>query len=329
MLKMGVMGCAAIARRRVIPAMQRSGEVELVAVASRSTQRAEEFAKEFGCEAVAGYDALLARGDLEAVYIPLPTGLHEEWVGKALEAGLHVLVEKSFTDRVDVARRLAARAQERGRLLMENLMFQYHSQLGRLRELLDDGAIGELRTLRSAFGYPPLPNGNFRWDAALGGGALIDSGTYTIRVARVFLEDRDAMMQGEGLRPLGASLYYDPEHRVDVYGSLLLESRAGITAQCAFGMDYFYQCSVELWGSQGKLVADRIFTAHPDVSPRLSLYRDQGEEHFELAPDDHFANLLREFARAVRAGDHAWHRCDVIEQARLLDEVRSMAGGPS
>lgn len=322
---MGVLGCAAIAKRRVIPSMLASGEVSIQAVASRSAGKAASFAREFGCDAVVGYEALLARGDLDAVYVPLPTGLHEEWVGKALEAGLHVLVEKSFTDREDVARRLTALARERGLLLMENLMFPYHGQHREVRELLDEGAIGEVKTVRSAFGFPALPEDDFRWDAALGGGALIDSGTYPIRAARLFLEDPDALEAGGGLTVLGASLRVDPERRVDVHGAVLLEQRPGVTAQCAFGMGYAYQCTLELWGSAGRIVLDRAFTAHPDVRPALLLERDGGAERRELAPDDHFANLVREFARAVREGDHAGHRADLVEQARLLEASRVAA----
>lgn len=327
-LRMGVLGCANIAERRVIPAMLRCDDVALQAVASREAAKAEHLANAFDCDAVEGYDALLARDDLDAVYVPLPTGLHEEWVGRALEAGLHVLVEKSFTDRHEVARRLTDRARERGLVLMENLMFVHHGQQRRLRELLAEGAVGELKTVRSAFGYPPLPDDDFRWRPELGGGALIDAGTYPIRAARLVLEDPEHLGEGGELKLLGASLRVDPERGVDVQGAALLERGPGVTAQCTFGMDYFYQCTLELWGTAGRIVLERVFTAHPDVRPPLVLDRGSGTERIELPEDDHFANLLSEFARAVREDDGAWHRADLVEQARLLEAVRKAGTRP-
>jgi len=314
-VRIGVMGCAAIALRRVLPAMTQSADFELVAVASREQARADDFAREFGAVPVAGYEALLGRHDLDAVYVPLPTGLHEEWVERSLDAGLHVLVEKSFTDDLQVARRLTDLARERGLLLMENFMFLHHSQHARIAELVEGGAIGDVRALRSSFGFPPLDRSGFRYDPGLGGGCLIDAGTYTLRAARLHLRD-------EGLQVKSATLYTDPELGIDLYGGAMLEARPGVTAQLAFGFDNFYQCSIELWGSEGKLVADRAFTAHPGQVPGLTLHRDSGVEQVELAADDHFTNLLSEFARALRERDHGRHHRDLVEQARLLEEVR-------
>ena len=329
MLKLGIMGCAAIARRRVIPALLACGEFELVALASRTEERAKALTNEFGGEAVVGYEALLKRGDLDCVYMPLPTGLHEEWVERTLEAGLHVLVEKSFTDQRQVAERLTALARERGLVLMENLMFLYHPVHARVQALVRDGALGEIRALRSSFGFPPLDRKDFRYDRALGGGALIDAGTYTVRAARLYLESPEVCLGGgSGLRVLGASLCYEGPDGVDLFGGALLESSRGVTAQVAFGFDHDYRCSIEIWGSNGRLFLDRAFTPPPDFCPRISVHRAGQVEHIDCEPADHYANLLLEFARSVRAGDAAKHGPDLVEQARLLESVRAL-GEPS
>ena len=156
------MGCANIALRSVIPAILSCGFTRLVAVASRSSQKAQQFAAQFECEAVQGYENLLSRDDIDAIYMPLPTGLHEEWVTRSLEAGKHVLVEKSFASDYASARLMLDLARSSNLLVMENFMFLYHSQYDFIKDQIDKGAIGELRGFRSSFGFPPLQQENFQ-----------------------------------------------------------------------------------------------------------------------------------------------------------------------
>jgi dTDP-3,4-didehydro-2,6-dideoxy-alpha-D-glucose 3-reductase len=128
-IRVGVMGAAKIARRSVVPALlQLPDRFQLVAAASRDAAKARQFADEFACEPVTGYAALLARDDIDAVYMPLPTGLHEEWVGKAIAAGKHVYVEKSFASTFGQTEALVSAAQAGGIAVMEGYMFLYHRQ---------------------------------------------------------------------------------------------------------------------------------------------------------------------------------------------------------
>ena len=122
------MGCANIAHRHFIPAIIASGLYELVAVASRNMERAQSFADQFHCLAVEGYDNLLAMDDIEAIYIPLPTGLHAEWGLKALKKNKHVIMEKSLATNLEDANQLIEEARSRGLALMEDFMFMFHSQ---------------------------------------------------------------------------------------------------------------------------------------------------------------------------------------------------------
>ena len=127
--KIGVMGCANIAQRLMIPAIQTMKEQwELVGIASRTREKADRFAQMFGCEGITGYDTLLARKDIDAIYMPLPTGLHQEWIIKALEAGKHVYAEKSIAMTANDAQEMVDTAKEKGLALMEGYMFQYHQQ---------------------------------------------------------------------------------------------------------------------------------------------------------------------------------------------------------
>jgi len=291
---------------------------ELVAVASRTREKVAAFAEEFGCEAVIGYGALLERADIDAIYMPLPTGLHDEWVARSLAAGKHVLAEKSLAINLASAERMIAAARERDLLVMEDFMFKYHSQHGFVRRLLDEDRVGEPRVMRSSFGFPPLPEGNFRYDEALGGGALLDAGAYTLQASQLVL--------GPRLQVLASHLGSVPGSDVDMGGAALLRSDEGIVSQVAFGFDNFYQCNYEIWGSAGKITVERAFTPPPTFSPRVILERQGEREEFDLPPDDHFRNILLEFARCVAEGSFETHWEACLNQARLIQQVRDMAG---
>src|SRR5215212_9491250 len=144
-LRMGVLGCASIAIRRVLPALTEAEGIELTAVASRDPAKARQVAHRFGCAAAGGYDELLDRPDLDAVYIPLPTGLHAHWARRALAAGKHVLSEKPLTCDHATAVSLVEQASKAGLWLMENFMFLHHRQHEEVRTLVAEGRIGAPR----------------------------------------------------------------------------------------------------------------------------------------------------------------------------------------
>jgi len=290
--------------------------MELICVASRTKEKAEEVAGEFDCEAVAGYEALLDRGDIDAVYMPLPTGLHEEWCTKALEAGKHLLVEKSFASDYASAERMLALARENNCLVFENFQFQTHRQWPVIKSHMTSGELGDVHLVRSTFGFPPLPKDNFRWDKELGGGALLDAGAYMTKVSQLLL--------GTGLEVLGASLTIDPETGVEMYGEAMFRNDAGQVAQVAFGFDYFYQCRVELLGTKGKLSTNRVFTAPSGFEPTLLIEKQDGAEEIKLPEDNHYLNMWDWFASEIRTGDFSKHWKILQDQARLLEQIRRL-----
>ena len=316
-LRIGVMGCSGFARRAMIPALAQCGGMELIAVASRSVEKANRTAAEFGCLGLSGYEALLARDDVDAVYMPIPTGLHDEWCTKALHAGKHLLVEKSFAATEASASEMVALARARKRLVVENFQFQTHAQWMRLASFMTSGEIGAVHLVRGTFGFPPLSRDNFRWDKALGGGALLDAGAYMAKAAQLLL--------GLGLEVRGAALQMDGETGVDRYGEAMLRNAQGQVAQVAFGFDYFYQCRVELLGTKGKVSSGRVFTAPPDHAPVLTIETPEGTRTESLAPDNHYANMWRWFAAAVASGDYGPHGDVLLDQARLLGAIRRAA----
>ncbi len=312
------MGCSSFAVRSMIPALQECESTDLICVASRTKEKATEVAEEFGCEALVGYDALLDRNDMDAIYMPLPTGLHEEWCTKALEAGKHLLVEKSFAMNFASAGRMLAIAEKNHCLVFENFQFQTHSQWTEIKKRMTSGELGNVHLVRSTFGFPPLPKENFRWNKELGGGALLDAGAYMTKVSQLLL--------GTGCEVLGASLQDDPETGVEMYGEAMFRNGAGQVAQVAFGFDYFYQCRVELLGTKGKLSTNRVFTAPPGFEPTLLIEKQGESEEIKLPADNHYINMWNWFAAEIQSGDFSNHWKILLDQARLLEQIREKSG---
>src|SRR6266496_6414607 len=177
-VKWGIVSTADI-NRKLIPGAQASPKVDLVAVASRDGRRAEEYAAQWGIERAYGsYEALLEDADVEAVYISLPNTLHCEWSIRALEAGKHVLCEKPMSRHVGDVEAAFDAAERAQRILMEAFMYRHNPQTKRLRQLLDEGAIGDVRLVRSCFSYSLYDAENIPLRTELEGGSLMDVGCY-------------------------------------------------------------------------------------------------------------------------------------------------------
>jgi len=290
-IRIGIMGCAAIAKKSVIPALLALPEMfELVAIASRSSEKAEEFALLFGCKAVTGYDNLLLE-NIDAVYVPLPTGLHDEWINKALRSGKHVYAEKSIASSFESAQSMVENARKSEVALMEGYMFLYHTQHQKVKALVAEGAIGEIRNFRGAFGFPPLADGNFRYDNEIGGGALYDAAGYPLRAVH--------FMMGENFKVTASTLYSNPETGTNLYGSAFLKGENGIGAQIVFGFDHFYQCNYEIWGTKGKITVERAYTPTADFKPTIVLEQQGNTELITEAACNHFVGAMREFYEII------------------------------
>ncbi len=313
-IRIGVIGCANVAERCMIPAIKALTDFELIAVASRTKEKAETFAEKFSCEAIEGYSNLINRDDIDAVYIPLPTGLHEEWIINALNKGKHVLAEKSLAPDYISARKIIDEAESCQLLVMENYMFQYHSQHAFVQQLIKDGEIGEMHFFKSSFGFPPRSKNDIRYNKKLGGGALLDAGGYVVKAAQLFL--------GPALTLGGAFLKYDRQLDVDIYGGAILKNDKEQIAHVSFSFDNFYQCSYEIWGSKGKITAERAFTPPVNFGPKITLEKQNHKQEFVITPDNHFINILKEFHRAIHEKDFQRHWNDALNQAKLLNQIR-------
>lgn len=286
-MKLGILGTSEIAFRRFLPALNKCPDMTYVGVASRTPEKGKPFQDTYGGCIYSSYDALLADESIDAVYVPLPPALHFEWGKKVLNAGKHLLMEKPFTTSIQETEQLLKLAEEKGLAVHENYMFLYHSQLAKIKEMIANGSLGEIRLYRMSFGFPMRGQGDFRYNKELGGGALLDCGGYPVRLALELLGDTAKVVQSKLIQPEG--------FEVDLYGSAVMENDAGEVAQISFGMDNAYQCQLEVWGSKATLIAPRIFTAGDGVKPTLILRTSSEENKIELEADDQFLHSIEHF----------------------------------
>lgn len=319
-MRWGVLGCSGIAERRALPALREIEGSVVAGVASRTADRAEGFAAEHGGVAMS-YEELVESADIDAVYLSLPNSLHFEWAKRALHAGKHVLCEKPMTVSAEQTDELVALAAERDLVLRENFAFLHHPQHEVVRELVERGRLGRLRTFSSAFGVPSPRAGDIRYDPALGAGCLLDVGVYPIRAAQLML--------GDGLTLAGATLRVDAETGVDMAGHALLVSENGVFADLEFGFQHSYRSRYALWGDAGHLSLERAFTPPAVHRPQLRLEEQDHVEEFTLDASHQFRDSMASFAAAVRDGrtreiERSWLR-GARETARLVEAVQQTA----
>ncbi len=224
-LKLGVLGCANIAKQFVRD-VAGSAAVQIHAVASRDAAKAAEFAKTFVLPRHFGsYEALLGDPEIDAVYIPLPNSLHAEWAIKAAEAGKHVLCEKPLALSRAEAEAMFAAGRRHGVLVLESYPYYFQPQTRDMLALLHEGSVGEVRSIQAAFGFTLLsPANNIRMQPDMGGGALLDAGSYPASLIRRVMGEApvrvmaDASWADTGVDiSMAATLYYADGRRAQLF----------------------------------------------------------------------------------------------------------------
>ena len=316
-VRIGVLGFASIAQKAIIPAIKDLPEFfEFIGVGTRTEEKKQEIINS-GFDAFVPYEQIISKDIIDALYIPLPNAMHYQWVKVALESGLHVLVEKSLGCNLKEVEELNQLAQEKKLVLIENFQFRFHSQLDYIKDVLARGILGEIRSIRSSFGFPPFSDSNnIRYQEKLGGGALLDAGAYPMKLAYLFL--------GKEIEVISATSTKQYNSEVDIWGGGMIQQTNGSGfIQFAFGFDHFYQCNMEIWGSLGKLSTNRIFTAPPGYSPEVQIETAKGIEKIQLDSDNHYQNMLRHFWNCTQNQELCEEEYSQnYIQAKLLEEFK-------
>jgi D-xylose 1-dehydrogenase (NADP+, D-xylono-1,5-lactone-forming) len=312
-VKWGIVSTADI-NRKVIPGAYASDKVDLVAVASRDQTRADAYAQEWEIpRAYGSYEDLLTDPEIEAVYISLPNTLHVEWSIKALEAGKHVLCEKPFTRHAEQAAEAFDVAERQGRLLSEAFMYRHNPQTAALEELVRDGAIGELRLIRSTFSYGLYDQENIRLRTDVEGGALMDVGCYNVSGSR--------LLGGEPERVWGEA-WYGPSGTDWVFtGTLRFPGDVLAAFDC--GTALVERDALEAVGSEGSLFLDDPWHC---VDPVIEVRSDGQVDRIELDPVDSYRLELENVTDAIRGeAELLLGRDDAVGQARALEALHRSA----
>jgi predicted dehydrogenase len=305
----GVLSTARI-NEKVLAGAALSDEVEVVAVASRDQAHGDAYARDHGIPRAHGsYDALLADDEVEAVYISLPNAFHCEWSIRALEAGKHVLCEKPMSRRPAEVQAVFDTSEAVDRFCMEAFMWRHNPQTLKLKELVDDGAIGELRLVRAAFSFPLTDLGNVRMRPELEGGGLMDVGCYTVSGSR--------LLAGEPVRVTAQQVVGSTGVDVRLTGTLAFPGAVLAHIDCA--LDLPDRSELEAIGSDGSIAVSNPWHC---VRPGLRLRRGDEVELVEIEPENSYKLELENLGRAIRGeGNPLLGREDALGQARTIEAL--------
>jgi predicted dehydrogenase len=320
-LRIGVLGAARIAPLALINPAKANADVVVAAVAARDVSRAQAFAAKHGIARVHDdYDKLIADPDLDAVYNPLPNGLHGKWTRAAIAAGKHVLCEKPFTANAAEAREVAELATHSDRVVMEAFHYRYHPLTLRVEEIIASGELGELKRVEAALCFPLPRFSDIRYNYSLAGGATMDAGCYAVHMVRTFGGSTPEVVSAQAkLR--------DP--RVDRAMTAELRFAGGHTGRvrCSMWSTHLLQINAHVVGDNGELRVLNPVT--PQFFNRLSVRSTNGKRVERFARRASYAYQLDAFAAAVLRGEPIMTTPrDAIENMTVIDAIYRAAGLP-
>lgn len=319
-LKIGTLGCARITPQALIQPSKKNNDVVIFAVAARDYDKAKRFAKKYGIPKVhKDYEALIQDPEIDAVYNPLPNSLHAHWSIRALRAGKHVLCEKPMAANAVEATEMQRVAEETGKVLMEAFHWRYHPLAERLIELLDAKTIGDVSRIEASFCIPLPFRNDIRYNPALGGGALMDTGCYTISILRHLMAEEPQVVSARAKRS-------SPE--IDRFMQAELEFPSGATGhiRCSLWGWPLVSVSAEVVGSLGSIkvvnpVVPHILYHHIKVdSPTV-----KGTERFW--GQSTYDCQLRRFVGGIRHDSQiVTNSIDAVLNMKVIDQIYLKSG---
>jgi dTDP-3,4-didehydro-2,6-dideoxy-alpha-D-glucose 3-reductase len=290
-IRIGIAGCGSHALGRIVPLLEASVDLCLVAVWTRNPSTQAQL-RERGIKSVTSDFQDFLATDMDVVYIASPTGCHFEHAAAVLRSGRHAWVEKPLVSNISDARELVALAARSGRMLAECFMFTWHAQAQAIRQTLAQDLLGELRLLSLTFCFPHLQADNFRYDPALGGGAWLDHGCYLVKAL-------DCYFPGEW-ELLGGYLEHG-DHAVDISGAAQLRRASdGLIANLNWGFGYSYVNELQVIGARGRMLVESAFTKPAARSCNILLEDSMGQRStLVVNPGNSFASMLEGFTRLL------------------------------
>lgn len=319
-IRIGVLGAAKIVPSALLAPARQRDDMTVTHVAARDRRREAEFAALHGLRPAGGYEALIARDDIDLIYVAIPPSGHCEWSIRALEAGKAVLCEKPFAMNAAEAERMAAASGRTGRPLIEAFHYRYHPTLIRAEGLVRAGALGSLIGAHASFcTVIAREAGEFRWDAALGGGALMDLGCYPIHALRTLIGSEPQVLSASG----------DYVDGVEAEATARLRFGGAVDATVRCGMrNARREWDLEIVGEHGRLAISNFIVPH--VGGVLTLETAKARLREEADGVSTYAAQLAHVAEVMRSGQAALTGGgDAVANMRVIDAIRAAAGAGS
>lgn len=327
-VRWGVLGCSGIGKSRTIPGLLACENAELYAIAGRNEEKLKAYAEPFASKKLyTDYQALLDDENVDAVYLPLPNGIHMEWVKKAAAAGKHILCEKPMALTEEQVREMFAAAKEHGVLLEEAYAYRHAQLVQKVKEIVDSGAIGRIRYLESKHSTFDTNRSGIRYQKGNGGGAVYDVTCYNVSLASYLF----------GKDPEDMSVYcgFDKETGVDVSDAVMLRYEEGVTAMLYAGLDAYRRGCYSILGETGRIDVDHKFNSsgvcHIRVStgarPQGAEYVDETTTEYTIWVDDNYKKEIELFSDAVLNGSALTvSEEESLRTARVCDAIRRAGG---
>ena len=313
-VRFGIMGFARIARLHLIPAMLQAKNAVPYAIASTDPEKRKQAQADFPFEKVySDYESLLADPNVDAVYIPLPNTLHKEWTIKAAKAKKHVLCEKPMALTEDDCLDMMAACRENGVALMEAFMYRFTLKTAKLKELIQSGAVGEVRHVHSSFRFVMRPGPNIRLEASLGGGSLWDVGCYPVNLLGMIL----------GEEPVSVCAMKTENHGVEYSLDAVLRYKNGAICTLGSGFDSHDVQLTEVNGTLGTLLVQETFDG---TGLPILLYKDGAITEIPVPECNRYVMEIEDFSDALITGrEPAFSLAETVRNIRLINRILEAA----
>lgn len=327
-VRWGILGCSGIGKSRTIPGLLACENAELYAIAGRNEEKLKAYAEPFAPKKLyTDYQALLDDENVDAVYLPLPNGIHMEWVKKAAAAGKHILCEKPIALTEEQVKEMFAAAKANGVLLEEAYAYRHAQLAQKVKEIVDSGAIGRIRYLESKHSTFDTNRSGIRYQKGNGGGAVYDVTCYNVSLASYLL----------GKDPEDMSVYcgFDKETGVDTSDAVMLRYEEGVTAMLYAGLDAYRRGCYSILGDTGRIDVDHKFNSsgvcHIRVStgarPQGAEYVDETTTDYTIWVEDNYKKEIELFSDAVLNGTPLTiSEEESLRTARVCDAIRKAGG---
>jgi hypothetical protein len=312
-LKVGLIGCANTALKNFLPSIEFSN-TELGFIASRSLIKAEEWAERFQSKKFGNYDEII-ESDVDMIYMPLPVGLHEEWIIKAAESGKHILCEKSAVTSFESAKKIIDICKKNHVRILEAFSYRFHPQHEYVKQLIKN-EIGVLQNFIGRFSFSAPPKENIRWNKKLGGGVLNDAACYPISACRMLLEQEP--------NSVFSNLMLDSKLEVDTNAEIFFKFSNGKSAFILSGFDSYYQSRYEIVGNKGKISTNRAYAVPSNYTVNTFFEKDDKSFEKKFSDVNQFGLMFEEFCNVIsnKKENSFGFEMDLLEQAKVMEAVR-------